>query len=156
MVSTSTLSFKSIRWLCKVKNVDKVVIPPSFSVLVWDRLWKPGLKPVTEEEHKKAAEKYGLHPSEYKPYEDSLGDYPRLPKIGAEAKDPFYPYDFPVLRRNFGDPVCIKKQSCLNFNCFMIIFILEYTKWFNWNNFFSISWITKMYRKLSEYYVINV
>ncbi|XP_054004730.1 NADH dehydrogenase [ubiquinone] 1 beta subcomplex subunit 8, mitochondrial [Hylaeus anthracinus] len=72
------------------------------------RKWLPGLYPLTEEERVKAAEKYGLHPSEYKPYPDDefgAGDYPDLPWIGVEAKDPYYPWDFPALRRNYDEPI---------------------------------------------------
>lgn len=47
-------------------------------------------------------------PEEYKPYADDgfgYGDYPKLPTVGAEMKDNFYPYDFPELKRNFNEPV---------------------------------------------------
>lgn len=49
-------------------------------------------------------------PEEYKPYADDgmgYGDYPKLPDIAVESKDPFYPYDFPEAKRNFGEPVRI-------------------------------------------------
>lgn len=49
-----------------------------------------------------------MHPNEYEPYADDgwgLGDYPKLPAIGAGVKDPYYPYDYPKWKRNFGEPV---------------------------------------------------
>ncbi|KZC13964.1 NADH dehydrogenase [ubiquinone] 1 beta subcomplex subunit 8, mitochondrial, partial [Dufourea novaeangliae] len=70
--------------------------------------WIPGMYPETEEERKAAAEKYGLHPYEYKPYpndEHSVGDYPELPQLSVEAQDPYYPWDFPASRRNYNEPV---------------------------------------------------
>ncbi|CAK9821433.1 NADH dehydrogenase [ubiquinone] 1 beta subcomplex subunit 8, mitochondrial [Anthophora retusa] len=65
-----------------------------------------GTCPKTEEERVKAAAKYGLHPDEYKPYPDDhrcQGDYPDLPHISAEAKDPFYPWDYGVTKTNYGE-----------------------------------------------------
>lgn len=71
----------------------------------------PGPRPKTEEEMKKAAKKYGLHPAEYKLYPDDgehpVGDYPHLPDIGNALKDPYYPYDYPEDRRNYGETVNI-------------------------------------------------
>ncbi|XP_003702585.1 NADH:ubiquinone oxidoreductase subunit ASHI [Megachile rotundata] len=78
--------------------------------------WKPvGMRPhmpddypETEEERRKSAAKYGLHPYEYEPYPNDhryLGDYPQLPWIGVVARDPYYPWDYPVIRRNYGDPI---------------------------------------------------
>ncbi|XP_076631857.1 NADH:ubiquinone oxidoreductase subunit ASHI [Colletes latitarsis] len=72
------------------------------------RKWMPGRFPKTEEERVKAAEKYDMHPHEYVagPIDEvNCGDYPDLPWIGAEAKDPYYPWDFPALRRNFNEPM---------------------------------------------------
>lgn len=33
------------------------------------------------------------------------GDYPHLPDVSVEAKDAYYPYDFPEMRRNYQEPV---------------------------------------------------
>lgn len=41
-----------------------------FSFLDWNKDWKPGPYPETEEERKAAAKKYGLLPEDYKPYPD--------------------------------------------------------------------------------------
>ncbi|CAL7949377.1 unnamed protein product [Xylocopa violacea] len=68
----------------------------------------PDAFPKTKEEKEKAAAKYGMHPVEYKPMPSDqryCGDYPDLPWIGSEARDPFYPWDFPHLRRNYEEPV---------------------------------------------------
>ncbi|XP_063906292.1 NADH dehydrogenase [ubiquinone] 1 beta subcomplex subunit 8, mitochondrial-like [Zophobas morio] len=74
----------------------------------WNKDYKPGPYPRTEEEKLKAAEKYGLHPSEYKLYPNDgtgWGDYPKLPEVGADSKDPYYPWDNPELKRNFNEPM---------------------------------------------------
>lgn len=78
--------------------------------LIIDNLddYKPGPYPKTKEEREAAAKKYGLHPSEYEPYPDDglgHGDYPKLPDIAVEERDPFYPWDYPDAKRNFGEPV---------------------------------------------------
>lgn len=74
----------------------------------WNKDFKPGKFPETEAERAAAAKKYNLHPSEYRPYPNDglgFGDYPHLPDSPIEAKDPYYPYDFPEHRRNFNEPV---------------------------------------------------
>lgn len=67
----------------------------------------PGPYPKTEKERLAAAKKYGLLPHEYKPVADDgfgKGDYPHLPDIGAESKDPYYPWDYPEFKMNYGEP----------------------------------------------------
>merc|ERR1712002_249428 len=74
----------------------------------WNKDWKPSKYPVTPEERAAAARKYGLRPDEYEPYPDDgigVGDYPNLPNITAEARDPFGNWDHPEHRRNFGEPI---------------------------------------------------
>ncbi|XP_064083369.1 NADH dehydrogenase [ubiquinone] 1 beta subcomplex subunit 8, mitochondrial-like [Macrobrachium nipponense] len=74
----------------------------------WNKDWKPGPYPVTPEEREAAARKYGLRPDEYEPYPDDglgKGDYPKLPVISADARDPYRDWDFPEHRRNFGEPI---------------------------------------------------
>ncbi|OQR78074.1 NADH-ubiquinone oxidoreductase ashi subunit-like [Tropilaelaps mercedesae] len=74
-----------------------------------NRDWKPGPYPKTEDERRAAAKKYNMLYEDYKPYPEDhvnhMGDYPMLPPIGLESKDPFGHYDFPTLKRNYGDPV---------------------------------------------------
>ncbi|XP_034233937.1 NADH dehydrogenase [ubiquinone] 1 beta subcomplex subunit 8, mitochondrial [Thrips palmi] len=68
----------------------------------------PGPYPKTEKERLAAAKKYGLLPHEYKPVADDgwgKGDYPHLPDIGADSKDPNYPWDYPEFRINYGEPL---------------------------------------------------
>lgn len=77
-------------------------------MIVWNKDFKPAKFPETEEERAAAAKKYNLLPEEYKPYADDgqgFGDYPKLPDIPVERKDPNYPYDFPELKRNIHEPV---------------------------------------------------
>lgn len=54
-------------------------------------------------------------PEEYEPYpnEDGcgFGDYPNLPFESVDAKDPYYNWDYPYLRRNYLDPVSIDITS---------------------------------------------
>lgn len=75
----------------------------------WNKDYKPAPYPKTEEECLAAAKKYYLLPEEYKPYPDDgfgYGDYPQLEGgLGVEARDPFYPYDFPSMKRNLHEPV---------------------------------------------------
>ncbi|XP_037038278.1 NADH dehydrogenase [ubiquinone] 1 beta subcomplex subunit 8, mitochondrial [Bradysia coprophila] len=74
----------------------------------WNKDFKPAPYPKTEEERVAAAKKYNLLPEEYKPYPDDgmgYGDYPHLPDVSADLKDPYYPYDLPDLKRNFNEPV---------------------------------------------------
>lgn len=60
-----------------------------------------------------AAKKYNLLPEDYQPHDDDgfgYGDYPKWDiGLGAEARDPFYPYDYPESKRNYGHNVCSNK-----------------------------------------------
>lgn len=75
----------------------------------WNKDYEPELHPPrTAEEIAAAAKKYNLHPAEYEAYPEDgtgIGDYPKLPDIGADLKDPYYPWDIPELKRNFGETV---------------------------------------------------
>jgi hypothetical protein len=46
------------------------------------------------------------------------GDYPELPNISGDSKDPFYPWDNPELKRNFNEPVSDKLRSAWSQQCF--------------------------------------
>ncbi|KAL4709790.1 hypothetical protein ACJJTC_001244 [Scirpophaga incertulas] len=72
----------------------------------WNYQYQPGPYPRTPEERAAAAKKYNMSIEEYQPYpeEEGYGDYPKLPDIGADSKDPTYPYDCPELKRNFNEP----------------------------------------------------
>lgn len=77
-------------------------------ILDWNKDWKPGPYPKTDAERIAAARKYGLLPQDYQPYEDDgtgYGDYPKLPLVSTDMKDPFYNWDYPDMKRNFGEPV---------------------------------------------------
>ena len=78
----------------------------------WNKNWKPGPYPRTPEERAAAAKKYGLTEADYEPYPDDgmgYGDYPKLPRVSAEARDPYEDWDMPEMKRNFGEPV----QLCI-------------------------------------------
>ncbi|XP_063817492.1 NADH dehydrogenase [ubiquinone] 1 beta subcomplex subunit 8, mitochondrial [Pseudophryne corroboree] len=68
----------------------------------------PGPYPKTEQERAAAAKKYNMLLEDYKPYPDDgmgYGDYPMLPDKSQEENDPWYSWDYPVIRRNFGEPM---------------------------------------------------
>uniref|UniRef100_A0A1B0BFT4 NADH dehydrogenase [ubiquinone] 1 beta subcomplex subunit 8, mitochondrial n=1 Tax=Glossina palpalis gambiensis TaxID=67801 RepID=A0A1B0BFT4_9MUSC len=96
-----------------VKNLSKgnqlLMRQSARTMAGWNKDYKPGAYPKTEEERAIAAKKYNLLPEEYKPYADNglgYGDYPELPGgLGVEARDPYYPYDYPELKRNFGETI---------------------------------------------------
>ncbi|KAL0895957.1 hypothetical protein ABMA27_011959 [Loxostege sticticalis] len=73
----------------------------------WNYQYKPGAYPKTPEERAAAAKKYGMTIEEYQPYPEEMGygDYPKLPDIGADSRDPHYPYDNPEFKRNFNEPI---------------------------------------------------
>ncbi|KAJ3648043.1 hypothetical protein Zmor_019879 [Zophobas morio] len=74
----------------------------------WNKDYKPGPYPYSLEEKRLAAEKYNLHPAEYRAYPDDgfgRGDYPKLPDLGYESRDHHYPWDNPEHLRNFGEPL---------------------------------------------------
>jgi len=74
----------------------------------------PGPYPKTPEERAAAAKKYGLRVEDYEPYPDDgtgFGDYPKLPLVSAEARDPYEDYDLPSLKRNFNEPVKLLRTS---------------------------------------------
>ena len=78
--------------------------------LDWNKDWKPGPYPKTDAERIAAAKKYGLLPQDYEPYPDDgfgYGDYPKLPLVSTDQKDPFHDWDYPDLKRNFAEPVSV-------------------------------------------------
>uniref|UniRef100_A0A7R9DZ22 NADH dehydrogenase [ubiquinone] 1 beta subcomplex subunit 8, mitochondrial n=1 Tax=Timema monikensis TaxID=170555 RepID=A0A7R9DZ22_9NEOP len=99
--------------IVKVLHIPKIIkygYCPAYQVVRnhWNKDYKPGPYPVTQKERDAAAKKYGLLPAEYEPYPDDglgYGDYPKLPAISGDDKDPYYPWDFPEHKRNFNEPV---------------------------------------------------
>ncbi|KAI0232194.1 NADH dehydrogenase [ubiquinone] 1 beta subcomplex subunit 8, mitochondrial [Lamellibrachia satsuma] len=80
----------------------------------WNKDWKPGPYPRTPKERAAAAKKYNMRVEDYEPYPDDgfgYGDYPKLPRIADEAKDPYQPYDLPNNRRFFGEPVHVDADA---------------------------------------------
>ncbi|KAK9505577.1 hypothetical protein O3M35_009596 [Rhynocoris fuscipes] len=85
-------------------NVFKRSISFSSSLKVWNKDWAPGPYPINDEERRIAAKKYFLLPEEYEPKPDDgfgAGDYPNFKPYSVDARDPFYPWDYPEYRRNF-------------------------------------------------------
>ncbi|XP_028825676.1 NADH dehydrogenase [ubiquinone] 1 beta subcomplex subunit 8, mitochondrial [Denticeps clupeoides] len=68
----------------------------------------PGPYPKTPEERAAAAKKYNMRVEDYEPYPDDgqgFGDYPKLPNRAQQERDPWYQWDHPDLRRNWGEPI---------------------------------------------------
>ncbi|XP_020373786.1 NADH dehydrogenase [ubiquinone] 1 beta subcomplex subunit 8, mitochondrial isoform X2 [Rhincodon typus] len=68
----------------------------------------PGPYPSTPEERAQAAKKYNMRVEDYEPYPDDgmgFGDYPKLPDRSQQERDPWYTWDEPDLRRNWGEPM---------------------------------------------------
>ncbi|XP_043912418.1 NADH dehydrogenase [ubiquinone] 1 beta subcomplex subunit 8, mitochondrial [Protopterus annectens] len=66
----------------------------------------PGPYPKTPEERAAAAKKYNMRVEDYEPYPDDgmgYGDYPKLPDRSQQERDPWYSWDHPDLRRNWGE-----------------------------------------------------
>ena len=94
-----------------IRNYEKLITSSDYELSVVHlspsgRKYLPGPYPKTEEEWIAAAEKYNMHIDEYKAYgpdKSGLVDYPNLPLISAEAKDPYYPWDYPGPRICYGE-----------------------------------------------------
>ncbi|KAH1168445.1 hypothetical protein KIL84_003928 [Mauremys mutica] len=68
----------------------------------------PGPYPKTPEEKAAAAKKYNMRVEDYEPYPDDgmgYGDYPKLPDRSHHERDPWYQWDYPSLRQNWGEPM---------------------------------------------------
>ncbi|KAK8764711.1 hypothetical protein V5799_032692 [Amblyomma americanum] len=92
-------------------NLKGPVIASCRPAHYWNKDWAPKARPKTEEERIAAAKKYNMIPEDYQTRDDSegltWGDYPKLPTVPAAGRDPDEDYDFPTLRRNYGEPVNI-------------------------------------------------
>ncbi|XP_037761168.1 NADH dehydrogenase [ubiquinone] 1 beta subcomplex subunit 8, mitochondrial isoform X1 [Chelonia mydas] len=68
----------------------------------------PGPYPKTPEERAAAAKKYNMRVEDYEPHPDDgmgYGDYPKLPDRSHHERDPWYQWDYPGLRQNWGEPM---------------------------------------------------
>merc|ERR1712150_328126 len=89
-------------------NRGAVCLAATRNAAYWNKDWKPGPYPNTPAEREAAAKKYGLRPEDYEPYPDDgmgYGDYPRLPRVASDSRDPYEDYDFPNLKRNYNEPL---------------------------------------------------
>jgi len=74
----------------------------------WNKDWRPGPYPHTEEEKRAAAKKYGMLREDYEPYPDDgfgYGDYPKLPIVSSDERDSNEAYTQDHLKRNWGEPL---------------------------------------------------
>ncbi|CAG0881711.1 unnamed protein product [Cyprideis torosa] len=76
-------------------------------VKTWYHHYKPGPYPRTEAERRAAAKKYNMLYEDYQPYpeEKAFGDYPWIPMIHHDMRNPYEDFDFPHLRRNYGEVI---------------------------------------------------
>ncbi|GFT27544.1 NADH dehydrogenase 1 beta subcomplex subunit 8, mitochondrial [Nephila pilipes] len=91
------------------------IIARNSSITTWNKDWKPGPYPRTEEQRIAAAKKYNMLPEDYEPYpeEEGFGDYPMFKPFHMESRNPFEAYDFPELKRNYGEPIHPDYDLCL-------------------------------------------
>ncbi|UYV74650.1 NDUFB8 [Cordylochernes scorpioides] len=76
--------------------------------IILNRDWQPDPYPKTKAEYERAAKKYNMLVEDYKPIDQDLypaGDYPDLPVVSGAARDPYLAYDYPELKRNYGEPL---------------------------------------------------
>ncbi|KAL8591803.1 hypothetical protein ACOMHN_047063 [Nucella lapillus] len=74
----------------------------------WNKDWKPGQFPQSAEERAAAAKRYGLRVEDYDVYKNDgmgYGDYPNLPIVSTDSRDPYQDWDIPELKRNYGEPL---------------------------------------------------
>uniref|UniRef100_A0A131Z5P9 NADH dehydrogenase (Ubiquinone) 1 beta subcomplex subunit 8 n=1 Tax=Rhipicephalus appendiculatus TaxID=34631 RepID=A0A131Z5P9_RHIAP len=87
------------------------VITSCRSAGYWNKDWRPGPTPQTEEEMRAAAKKYKMLYEDYKVRAESegltWGDYPKIPTVTSASRDPEEDYDFPTMKRNYGEPINI-------------------------------------------------
>nr|XP_030721213.1 NADH dehydrogenase [ubiquinone] 1 beta subcomplex subunit 8, mitochondrial isoform X1 [Globicephala melas] len=94
-----------VRWL---QRASRNIVPMgarTASHITKDML--PGPYPRTPEERAAAAKKYNMRVEDYEPYPDDgmgYGDYPKLPDRSQQERDPWYDWDHPELRLNWGEP----------------------------------------------------
>ncbi|GFY76668.1 NADH dehydrogenase 1 beta subcomplex subunit 8, mitochondrial [Trichonephila inaurata madagascariensis] len=91
------------------------IIARNSSITTWNKDWKPGPYPRTEEERIAAAKKYNMLPEDYEPYpeEEGFGDYPKFKMFHMESRNRFEAYDYPELKRNYGEPIHPDYDLCL-------------------------------------------
>uniref|UniRef100_A0A2K6NWA6 NADH dehydrogenase [ubiquinone] 1 beta subcomplex subunit 8, mitochondrial n=1 Tax=Rhinopithecus roxellana TaxID=61622 RepID=A0A2K6NWA6_RHIRO len=68
----------------------------------------PGPYPRTPEKRAAAAKKYNMRMEDYQPYPDEsmgYGDYLKFPDRSQPERDPWYSWDQPDLRLNWGEPI---------------------------------------------------
>ncbi|GBL53899.1 hypothetical protein AVEN_6522-1, partial [Araneus ventricosus] len=44
---------------------------------------------------------------------EGIGDYPKFEKFHMESRNPFAPYDYPELKRNYGEPLHPDYDICI-------------------------------------------
>ncbi|XP_046888277.1 NADH dehydrogenase [ubiquinone] 1 beta subcomplex subunit 8, mitochondrial [Hypomesus transpacificus] len=102
-----------LRWWARALSKDKGTAIPT--VLSGARAASgvskgmlPGPFPTTPEEKAAAAKKYNMRVEDYEPFPDNgegYGDYPKLADRSQHERDPWYKWDHPDLRRNWGEPM---------------------------------------------------
>ncbi|XP_046571647.1 NADH dehydrogenase [ubiquinone] 1 beta subcomplex subunit 8, mitochondrial-like [Haliotis rubra] len=103
-------TFRSVLHASKVFRpcITNRSIKTSAVVSNWNKDWKPGPYPMTPEERANAAKRYGLRVEDYDVYADDgtgYGDYPKLPHVSGDVRDPNEDWDIPEIKRNYGEPL---------------------------------------------------
>ncbi|XKL65485.1 hypothetical protein PGB90_008905 [Kerria lacca] len=101
--------------LLRTSKLQYKPILPVRGAIYLDKDWQPGPYPKTEAERLAAAKKYNLLPEEYEAYdpekwEFSYGDYPLLPNICQDDKDPYYAWDYPAWKYNYGEVIHVNEE----------------------------------------------
>ncbi|KAH0504477.1 NADH dehydrogenase [ubiquinone] 1 beta subcomplex subunit 8, mitochondrial [Microtus ochrogaster] len=93
-----------VRWL---QRATRGMVPlGSWRAFHMTKDMLPGRYPRTPEERAAAAKKYNMRVEDYEPYPDDgmgYGDYPKLPDRSQQERDPWYEWDHPDLRLNWGE-----------------------------------------------------
>uniref|UniRef100_A0A7R9IFF5 NADH dehydrogenase [ubiquinone] 1 beta subcomplex subunit 8, mitochondrial n=1 Tax=Timema tahoe TaxID=61484 RepID=A0A7R9IFF5_9NEOP len=132
----------SIVKVLHIPRITKYGYCPVYQVVRnhWNKDYKPGPYPVTQKERDAAAKKYGLLPAEYEPYPDDglgHGDYPKLPAISGDDKDPYYPWDFPEHKRNFNEPIHVHADM-YGEDRYNVSFKPRFSRLYMWTSFLGV------------------
>jgi len=120
----------------------------------WNKDWRPGPYPKNEDEMRAAAKRYGMIREDYEPYPDDgmgYGDYPNLPMVPSETRDPYALYEHPELKHHYGEPVHVE-YDIMSEDRFNIGQRQVVPKWVMYVVFFGIIASAFLLEELSEQY----
>ncbi|KAM4851636.1 NADH dehydrogenase [ubiquinone] 1 beta subcomplex subunit 8, mitochondrial [Thomomys bottae] len=106
MAAASRAGALGVRWL--QRSARSLVPLGARTAFHMSKDMMPGPYPKTPAERAAAAKKYNMRVEDYEPYPDDgmgYGDYPKLPDRSQQERDPWYEWDHPDLRTNWGEPL---------------------------------------------------